>query len=392
MDFFDTTEQQTAPTPAPGGHLGSKFFHGPQGTKTLPSPAETSPSVTSATIRSHQASQWQKTAPGSTAVPTSTRRAQKPATQGSQRAAKDLCAPHDSLRDLSKLAAAKVQEEQTQQLTQIHVPQLPPDVTLLVDSANQSDSIMIPPLRVEVYMSALLKDISMEATDPVSSLATIVGQHASARVTFTREVLRIRGQDLPRQSSARPFAWIQWAAELLSADHLEGAAFSLHSIFRTATIAWEANANAIAAATQLCQEAIQRLRSHVIHADGQQVAYVALNEGIILEQHLQAFLHCLATNNQDDPWLGQFNGSPLGAKAIYGPGAQLDMLRIFLSSFTGGQVHLAFKARYGERLGPYMSSGGRSPVWTSIRPRTPQPLYLSGGNTHARAPRGVRIY
>ena len=29
MDFFDTTEQQTAPTPAPGGHLGSKFFHGP---------------------------------------------------------------------------------------------------------------------------------------------------------------------------------------------------------------------------------------------------------------------------------------------------------------------------------------------------------------------------
>ena len=340
-----------SPTLALAGNSGSKFFHGAHGMHTLMAAVEEPRhSTASETSHSHLSLQWQKSAPAPTSVPPSVnRRAQKPATQGSQRAAKDLCAPHDSSRDLSKLNAAKAQEEQTQQLTQIHVPPLPPDITLLADSANQSDSSILPPLRVEVYMSALLKDIATEATDPTSSLATIVGQHASARVTFTREVLQVRSPGAPRQSSAHPFAWIRWAAELLDADNPDGSPFSLFSIFRTATTVWDPQA--IAGATRICQGALQRLREHVIHADGQQVAYVALNEGNILVQHLQAFLQCLATNNQDDPWLGQPNGSPLGAKAIlYGPGVQLDMLRIFLASFTGGSVHLAYKARYGERL------------------------------------------
>ena len=339
------------PSPSPGlqGTLGSKFFHSAHGMHTLLQASEPRHSPVTEATQPHRTLQWHKSAPAPTSgLPSTTRRAQKPATQGSPRAAKDLCAPHDSSRDLSKLEAFRAQEEQTQQLTQVHVPPLPPDVTLLADSATQNDSIMLPPLRVEVYMSALLKDIATEATDPTSSLATIVGQHASARVTFTRDVLQSGTPVTPSLSSAHPFAWIRWAAELLSTDNPDSPQSSLLPIFR-ATTAWDAQATA--AAIQLCHEALQRLHGHTVHAGGQPVAYVALNEGSILAQHLQAFIQCLETNNPEDPWLGQPNGSPLGAKAIlYSPGIQLDMLRIFLASFTDEQVHLAYKARYGERL------------------------------------------
>ena len=335
-------------SPASIGNVGSKFFQGVQDmTMTSPQPQHGSHKDTSSQAAPRHA-QWQLPTTDSNPRPTS-KRSQKTAAHDTRRTEQDLCAPHDSLRDLSKLHAARAHEVQTQQLTQIHIPMLHPDTTILADSASQLNDIMLPPLRIEVYVSALLKDIASKSVNPMSAISTIVGQHASARVTFTHEITCAQDINPSRQTSDTVFAWIQWAAALLGDQQPGGTLSCLQSIFLTAHTGW--NADVLREATQLCNDALQRLRSHSIYADGQQVAYVALNEGILLEQHLQAFLQCLTRNNNVDPWLGQLPGSPLGVKGIlYGTGAQLDMLRIFLTAFADAPVHLAYKARYGERL------------------------------------------
>ena len=205
------------------------------------------------------------------------------------------------MRDLNKLAAATTAEAHTQQLTQIHVPPLPPDIYLLADSANHGDAITMPAVRVELFISPLLKTIAATTGAHGGHNDVVACQHASARVTFDNTATQVNGLNPLRRTDAGPFAWIRWAADLMDDGLLEGSPSSLQLLFSTAGRGWDANI--IASVTQTCQAALQRLRERTILVDSLPIAYTALNEGILLEQHILAFLACISDNNPDEPWL-----------------------------------------------------------------------------------------
>jgi len=251
------------------------------------------------------------------------------------------------MRDLNKLAAATATEAQTQQLTQIHIPPLPPDIHLLADSATHGDDIAMPAVRVELFISPLLKTIAA-SKGAHGNDDMVACQYASTRITFDNTATQVNGLNPFRRSDAEPFAWIRWAADLMDDGLIEGSPSSLQLLFSTAGRGWDANI--IASVTQTCQAALQRLRECTILVNDLPIAYTALNEGMLLEQHILAFLTCVSTNKSDDPWLQQSGGSPLGNFAfLYDLGSQLDMLRILITAFTNKPTLLAHKAVHGER-------------------------------------------
>ena len=346
---------------------GTRFFHGTEGTNMAHPTSEgvQSPGSLSTSAPSSRRLQWTLDNNVSSApAPPITKRSHKVSGQGQSRSKPDLNAPHDSTRNLFKLAAAIAEEDQTQHLTQVHISPLPPEMITIADSALKDNNIDLPSVRVEVYISPLLQTIAARSTthDPIISM--VAGQHASARVTFDSKATQVNDINSPRQSSASPFAWIRWAADLRDDGQFDGNPSSLQKIFMTAGQGWEASL--VNTVTQQCQQALQRLQDRTIMAGQHQVAYTDLNEGHSLVMHLQAFLTCLATNNPNDPWLGQSAGSPLGSHSfLYDLGTHLDMLRIFITALTDAPTLLAYKPGYGERsvllpLSATLQAGGDS--------------------------------
>ena len=359
----------TSPAPAqatsssvlspPSVPSSSTFFHDAQGTQTAPHSSSSSSSGASSSSSSASSTQRQQWTIGHSSSssssqasltqqqqPHTSKRGSKAPGHNASRSSTDLSAPHDSTRDLTKLAAAITDEAHTQQLTQVHVPPLPSDIHVIADSANHGDDIAMPAVRIEVYISTLLQTIAASARAQGSE--SVACQHASARVTFDNTATHVNGFNPLRRTNVAPFAWIRWAADLMDDGQTEGAPSSLQLLFANAGHGWDAGI--ITNATRICQDALQRLRERTILVNGLPIAYTALNEGGLLERHLLAFLTCLSTNNQNDPWLGQSIGSPLGYYTfLYDLGSQLDMLRIFLTAFTNKPTLLAYKAMYGER-------------------------------------------